>query len=309
MRLGTLGQYSATGQMLGPELPAWYSGGPLPGAAKMPTTTVLTGNYAPAYVAAPPPGAAHGAGAPAGTAPASSGGGSGHEIITAPSVSPSGPRGGSGGGSGSGSRGGGGGGNVLQGSSVNDSRAVSRQSQPQRRHGRFGGIGRLGAAAPGTAITPCNWFQSIFGGYYTNAGWITCADAAASVGTVPANSGPGGSPTLPAQAAIAEIGTDPTPPDGYTAVSLGADSSGAQQYAYVPSSDTQAQINAQAIADQMAVADTGTTDTTGTDCSWLDTPGVFNNLFNPACGTPWGIIALAGIALVAVLGGAVAGRK
>jgi hypothetical protein len=167
----------------------------------------------------------------------------------------------------------------------------------------------VGAADPGSAATPCSWLQSIFGGYYIGDTWVTCAQAAANPGGVLANTGPGSSPTLPASG-ISSIGTSATPPAGYDAIALGPDSTGAQQYGYVPTAATQAALDAAAIAAQFGNLDTGSgTVPSGTDCSMLDTPGVINNLFNPNCGTPWGIYFIAGLALIPVLGNLLAGAR
>lgn len=161
-----------------------------------------------------------------------------------------------------------------------------------------------------TSLTPCNWLQQyIFGGYYVETPgslantWVTCAQAAANVGTLPANSGPGGSPTLPSQNSISQLSTNPTPPDGYTAVAMGTDSSGDQLYAYMPTAQTQQLINSQSIAQQLANLDTGSANDTGTDCSWFDTPGVINNLFNPTCGIPWGLIGVLILGAIGMISG------
>ena len=167
-----------------------------------------------------------------------------------------------------------------------------------------GGMGTTALSPVGSAITPCSWIQSLFGGYYApgTSTWITCAQAAANPGSVAPNTGPGGSPSLPPQYAISQIGSDPTPPSGYTSVPMGADSTGTQQYAYIPDAQTQQQQNLQSITDQMAAQDTGGDSTNPTlDCSWLDSTGVVNNLFNPSCGTPLGLYAIAGVVLILVL--------
>lgn len=169
----------------------------------------------------------------------------------------------------------------------------------------------LGAAPAGSAATPCSWLQSILGGYYIGDTWVTCAQAAANPGTVLPNTGPGGAPTLPPQYQISSISPDATPPTGYTAVPLGPDSTGTDQYGYIPDAQTQAQINSASIAQQFGNLDTGSGNPlpSGTDCSMLDTPGVINNLFNPNCGTPWGIYVIAGLALIPVLGNLLAGAR
>ena len=164
------------------------------------------------------------------------------------------------------------------------------------------GLGVFAEQLPaGSAAVPCDWWASSFlggGGYYIGDTWVTCAQAAASPGSVLPNTGPGGSPTLPPQYAISQISSDPTPPSGYTSVPMGADSTGTQQYAYIPDTQTQQQQNMKSITDQMAAQDTGGG---SNDCSWLDSTGVVNNLFNPSCGAPLGLYAIAGVVLILVL--------
>lgn len=168
----------------------------------------------------------------------------------------------------------------------------------------------MGQAQPaGSGLHVCNFIQSIFGGYYVENPasfantWVTCDQAAANVGTPLPNSGPGGSPTLPPQNQISSLSTDPNPPSGYTSVPMGSDSSGQQLYAYLPSSSTQQSLNFQSILAQFGNLDSGSSNNNGTDCSWLDTPGIINNLFNPSCGIPWGIFAVLGLGLFMALSG------
>ena len=160
------------------------------------------------------------------------------------------------------------------------------------------------AAQPATTAPPtpggkCNlptaawaWWESLWGG----SNFCTAAAQA------PTPALPGAPPPAALVGPSCPVGTSLA--DGSCSLS-GYDSSGNPIYvaAYQGTQYQAGVVNSVTSAIQSEQNQIDSSDSSTPDCSWTDTTGVFNNLFNPSCGVPYGLFALGLVIAISFVGG------